>query len=385
MYWIGRLFAASALALTLAACGGEGAPPAPQATSPTPTTAAPPDAAQEEPAQPPASPTPATAVTSEIVFDAREIWREIPAEYRGHGFWQSALNDRGEVAGPFGAADTGVWSGGAWRVLEHYDWGGDHINLVQEMNDAGWVAGNSRHVTADGVPESETVIWRPDGSLAANLGTLSLWSWVSDLNDRNEAVGQYGLNTRHVAFYRWDESGFTDLGTLGEDGVPAGGFLGAGIRVDDDGAIAFNLDTAQGLTTFVRDAAGSQRRIDPIRLHDFTGGWLAGCAPVNGIETPALWSAASGLVLLDPQRRAGCAVSVNRAGEAVGRLSGAGGELHFLYRDARLQDLQDLLPAAVQGPVVAVHRINDAGQILLQTDRRDDDGGAVLLLPRQPR
>jgi hypothetical protein len=248
----------------------------------------------------------------------------------------------------------------------------------------------------------QAMIWRPDGMVALDAidhgvgptqGSYE-YSLPKDINEQNVVVGIHGSGnscaedesqseqvpvTDH--FFRWEESGLVDLGTLGTQGRPLD------IQINNQGALAFSTvdyDRSSGTITsvyrtYIREPGGAQREIDALSgIKAFTdSGMIGGCAELgSGTETPVVWSADAGLRQLDPAGRRGCVEDMNESGTAIGRLAS---DMPFLYHNRTLYDLRDLVPDDVRDRIGSPQAINDAGEILASIDGI----GPVVLQPAE--
>jgi len=283
----------------------------------------------------------------------------------------TALNNHGEVSGQSDFR-AGVWSEtdgvrslSSVADMEDYgDW----------LNDAGWVAGHAEVRSAE-AGEYTAAVWRADGSIATTGASVTNWingSWSRGINAHGRSVGLY-RDAGGSGFFQWDESGFVDLGTLGLAGQALN------IRINDTGAVAASVLTAEGNTIVVREADGSQRVVGSGVLAAFNNqGAVAGCSD----DQPVIWNADGTLTHPDPQRRRGCVQALNNRGDAVGSYY-RGEELRwFLFQDGVFHDLQDLVAATAAQPIGPALAINDRGEILTATPAAWLDPAARVLRPR---
>lgn len=277
------------------------------------------------------------------------------------------LNNTGAVVGAIGR-DAYVW---------HQDQGlrrltgaaGAAASAAVGLNDAGWVVGRSEFDSESYGWPTVALVWRPDGSLATSGHALSASEAVT-VNAANAAAGIYTDGGWARSFFRWDGSGFVDLGNFGGDAQA--------IVLGNDGSLVMTVAVEGRHEVHVQRADGDLRLADAYASTVNDSGIIGGCSGGDWhSNVPAIWHADGTMLALDEQNRQGCVEDLNSEGAAVGwyrRADGSVGE--FLYQDGRFQDLGSLLGDSYE--LQAAHAINDGGQILVEVI-----GGAPLLLTPQ--
>ncbi len=242
----------------------------------------------------------------------------------------SDLNDRGQVVGAVGLGGgfgAFLWKDGFMSILPSL--GGPDTSAMA-VNDTGQIAGWSD------VPgrEHRAVLWQ-DGKIV-ELGTYpeGTESFAGDINEMGQIVGTATLiedllYTRRATM--WHDGAMINLGTLPE------GMESVAVAVSDAGQVV----------GWAWDTVLNRPRAVVWRRHPLTGEWVI---------------ADLGALSADGMSRA---TAVNNRGQIVGQAEciGTCGRA-FLWENATMFDLNDLIAADSHWTLQCAWGINDVGQIV---------------------
>lgn len=218
----------------------------------------------------------------------------------------------------------------------------------------------------------------PDWADRTDLGTFGgVASYAFDINDAGVVVGTAETAAGVRRAFRWTrEAGLQDLGTLpGDVGSVA-------TRIAENGAIlgaSFSSDSVARTVTWTPDGAISQVVIPTLPGKDRSvpadldqagrfAGFAAvaeGCTQACGLVHTWVWSAAEGIVDVDPAGFETYPGQLNPAGVLVGTRYGSTVGLARPYLWARatgLRELADFPGPGEAGMVVAGLALNNRGQ-----------------------
>jgi probable HAF family extracellular repeat protein len=240
------------------------------------------------------------------------------------------INDSGVIVGmtttPSSPATGGppysafIYRDGTMRNLGTL---GGNESQASSINGCGIVVGSSEGPRGN---ENESVIHHGFIWFAGRmheLGSLRVGghTWASKVNEAGVVVGSSQAADGEYHAFRFVDGEMTDLGTLG-------GKTSAASDINDHGYIVGRSDGRGGMHAFIHDDNG---------MHDL--GALAGGSSE--------------------------AYSINNRGEVVGRSAvPSGGHHAFLFREGRMLDLNDLIPAGAGWVLTEAIDINNDGQIV---------------------
>jgi probable HAF family extracellular repeat protein len=298
----------------------------------------------------------------------------------GFIYADGTINDLGTLGGPSSFAYSVNAAGQVTGEADRDASGISHAFLLSEasmadlgtlggtssrgflINDAGQVAGESD------LPGNEApTAWLYANGVMASLGTLgSNYSTPFGLNNQGVVVGESGLLNGEVHGFVYSNQAMQDLGTLGGDYSSAFAVSESHVVVGESSlangevhAFAWSAGNLKDLgslggtyaSAFLIDQngqiAGNGTIADDTAMHGFVyaAGVMQDLGTLGG-DTCSIWA-------------------MNNAGEIVGESATAEHKTHaFLWKNGKLRDLNELLPANSGWELVRAQFINDTGRIV---------------------
>lgn len=203
--------------------------------------------------------------------------------------------------------------------------------LPRDINEVGDVMGQASLVA--GVYPDRTFFWSASGGMV-DIGGLSGSATAGGfaMNDNGMVVG--GSGTR--AFTWTAAGGMVDIGIPGHTTYAYGVNNSGTVIIRDITVGRTYVRTADGTMTDIGSLPGGETYATDINDNGMVTGWSG--QPGSGIRHPFVWTAATGIVDLDPTNAFGITfgqgTDLNDQGEVVGRLSLANGDEPAFYWSA---------------------------------------------------
>ena len=261
---------------------------------------------------------------------------------------------------------------------------GGTFSSADAVNSTGEVAGTS---TLSGITTAPTHAFLYHNATMTDLGTLGgPCSFAYGINDLGEVVGQACTTSNQDAFL-YSGGKMTDLGTLGNIGSEA-------VGINNSGQVVGNSEAANGsgLHAVMWNSNGKITDLGTLGgLESFASainnaGQVVGYASPSTGSVHAFLSSGGKMTDLGVFFDSSVATAINSSGVVVGTadvlLSNGNTEQHaFIYRNGKLQDLNNLIPPDSGWVLTSATAINDQGQIVCNADNGSGGLHAFLLNP----